>query len=212
MASMRRQYQVFGDAAADPLAAISTVGPDGVRVLSPGAAMLLATYLAAAGVMQVSVTPPAVLVQGPAAAARAGTIATTYGHPSAMAWVQAELDKGRSIVVMTTTPGGIPLLFASADGATFWNVANNADNASPGLGQVTLTSVGTKAEEVAAAGAAGGNALFMASKIPAGGGAAVIVPQKAGMGGNIAVAALALLVVGGIYMAVRKKSGARARY
>jgi hypothetical protein len=176
----------FGDAASDALALVSTVTPGGVRVLAPAGALALVPFLQAFGyaVLTTAADKEQILVQPtPGAAGQA-----------VMDWVDAQLAKGRSVMISTNAPTGVAGLLTTGSGV-------------PAVaGQVVLASVSTQADELAGAGANTGAALLQPSKLtPAG------VPALAavgGMAGPIGIAVLALVVVGGVYYVFGRKKTA----
>lgn len=211
-----RYYQQFG--ATDPDAAIVTTDASGVRTLTPAAGLAFFAALQAAG----SGSGPlggqymgaAVLTSAPdkeqVMLTRMNLTVTPGASPTgwpvrAVDWINAQLALGRSVIVSTNDTGGIAGLIGGPLPAQV-NVGG------AGTSNTILAAVSTKADEIAAASQPGA-ALIAPSKLAAATPALQTpgTPMKAGMGSSIAMAAVALLVVGGIYLAVRKKSP-RSRY
>lgn len=176
-------FSGFGDAATDAAnAALVTPGPDGVKTLVPGAGIGMSALLQQMG---------AVVLTTAADKEQVMLVPVGPGTQAAMDWVNAQLSKGRSVIVSTNDPGGLAAVLAAG------GVQANT--------QLVLAAVSTHADEVAAAGPTmPGAALLTASKIMLPNGAPGPA-AKAGIGGPIAIAAVALLVVGGVYLAFGRK-------
>ena len=177
----------------DPNSLIISADARGVKTLSPAAGLALLTGILSKLSFAVFTTAPD--------KEQVMTMPLTDAMPvSAAAWANSQLKSGRSVIVSTNDPAGLA-------GPVGGVLAPNS--------QLVLAAVSTPADEVMAAGPSMPSAaLVTASKLtkkvpslilPAG-----FAPAKAGMGGPIAIAALALLVVGGVYYAFGRKPKHRA--
>ena len=179
----------------DPNAAIVTADASGVKTLVPAAGLALMAGLLA--------NMSFVVITTAGDKEQAMLTPLTVSLPvAATGWVNSQLAKGRSVIVSTNDPAGLAGLVGGV--------------VAPGS-QVVLAAVSTKADEVLAAGPSMPSAaLITASKLAGPAPKPVLVPPmsmaKAGMGGPIAIAAIALLVVGGVYYAFGRKPKHRAAY
>jgi len=194
-------FSGFGDAAAN--AALVTTDASGVKTLLPAVAILLDNWFQTKRftIFTTDASKEQILLLN-ADSPLAGSGLTVAD------WVSAQLAKGRSVIVSTNDPGGLAAVVSTLSGP----------DAASRIVQVVLAAVSTKADEIAAAGPTMPSAALVApSKLgiaihlpPFLKGAAPAGPVKAGMGGPVAVAVVALLVVGGIYYAFGRKPARRS--
>lgn len=197
-------FSGFGDAASDAAnAAIMTAGPDGVKTLVPAAGILVSTMLTASGaqVMTTAADKEQIMLLPPGAQPSGSGVVMPSIPVDVMAnWVNKQLGMGRSVILSTNAAGGLASVLSTPVAML------------PAGTQIVLAAVSTHADEIAGAGPSmPGAALIAPSKLGAAPVPALVpgAPMKAGIGGPVAAAVVALIVVGGVYYAFRKKPSAR---
>ena len=182
-------FSGFGDAASDAAnAAMVTTDARGVKTLVPAAGIALLTKLGQVGAVVITTAADKEQVM----------LQSNPSLPLAIDWVNAQLAKGRSVLISTNDPAGLSSLLSASPP---WATAN-----------IVLAAVSSASDEVAGAGQGmPGAALIAPSKLGAAPVPALVpgAPMKAGIGGPVAAAVVALIVVGGVYYAFRKKPSAR---
>jgi len=164
-------------------ASLVTIDANGVKTLIPAAGLALLTAFQSVFVAPFTTAADKEQVIGP-------SVNMGVALPSATSWVNAQLARGRSVIVSANMPGGLVDLMNPAR--------------PPMSGAFVLASVSTKADEILAAGPSQPNAALIAPSKLKPASPLENTLQKAGMG-PASVALIALVVVGGGILLITRK-------
>jgi hypothetical protein len=180
---------------AQTLDALSTVDADGIRTLTPAAALAMTPFLTNASYLVMTTAPDKeqIFVPGTPISVPAGSPMPAFN--SVMAWITDALSKGRSVILSTNDPAGLVSIIGTG-------------TLSPSS-QLVLASVSSKADEKVGADQSTGAALYAPSKLKKAAIVPALVANTTGLG-KFGVAALVVLGVGGAVLLIGSQKHRRA--